>query len=529
MPAPNIPTRVMLFRDWVPDLLRVILCLFFAVAFQFSGGIYLSSVSQMVGSLSLMQEDIMMAGYASFAGMTIIFPILFRLKFRFTSRSILMFVCPALIICNLITMSTDSLPLLVITCFIAGMLRMWGTFEALSNVQLSLTPTRNFAVFFPVVYLIVLGSIQLSGLVTVYLGYWADWRYMHWFIIGLLFVLWGLVAGLTHHFRFMKPLPLYGIDWLGGALWSIFLLSVIFVLEYGKFYDWFDSPQIVLGTCLAIISLAGSIHRMIVMRHPYISMEAFRYRNLTALLFAFLMLCFFLTAPTVLQNIFTGSILHYDMLNSVSLNWWNFGGTLTGGILAYVWHVRMRGGYKVPVFLGFALIVGYQIILYFLIDPNMNIEQLYLPTFLRGAGYIILYISLTVYVTGIVPFQHFFQVLSILGFIRTGFGSVFGSAVYSRALQYLIPENFQNISRELDAVNPAINSNTFSMIYGEAMRQATLVSLKEMYGWICIIGLLFLVIILMERFLNRNFVGYLPNIRRIREIVRRELKREKVN
>lgn len=53
-----------------------------------------------------------------------------------------------------------------------------GNFEALSNVQLSITPTRDFAVFFPVVYLIVLGSIQLSGLLTVYLGYWADWRYM---------------------------------------------------------------------------------------------------------------------------------------------------------------------------------------------------------------------------------------------------------------------------------------------------------------------------------------------------------------
>lgn len=62
----------------------------------------------------------------------------------------------------------------------------------------------------------------------------------------------------------------------------------------------------------------------------------------------------------------------------------------------------------------------------------MNIEWLYVPTLLRGAGYIILYISLTVYVTGIVPFQHFFQVLSILGFIRTGFGSVLGGAIYSR-------------------------------------------------------------------------------------------------
>lgn len=174
MTGPNIPTRVMMFRDFVPDKLRVFLCLFLALSFQFSGGIYLSSVSQMVGSLALMQEDIMMAGYASFVGMTIIFPILFRLKFRFTTRSILLFIYPALITCNFITMHTDSLPGLVLVCFIAGMLRMWGTFEALSNVQLSITPTRDFAVFFPVVYLIVLGSIQLSGLLTVYLGYWAN-------------------------------------------------------------------------------------------------------------------------------------------------------------------------------------------------------------------------------------------------------------------------------------------------------------------------------------------------------------------
>lgn len=522
MAGPNMPTRVMMFRDFVPDKVRVFLCLFFALAFQFSGGIYLSSVSQMVGSLALMQEDIMMAGYASFVGMTVIFPILFRLKFRFTTRSILLFVCPALIVCNLITMYTDSLPVLVIVCFFAGMFRMWGTFEALSNVQLSLTPTRNFAVFFPVVYMIVLGSIQLSGLLTVYLGYWANWHYMHWFIMGLLFVVWGLVAALSHHFRFMKPLPLFGIDWLGGALWSIFLLSLIFVFEYGKFYDWFDAPQIVIGTVIAVISLALSIHRMIVRRHPFISLEAFRYRNLTSLLFLFLMLCFFLAAPTVLQNIFTGSILKYDVLNNVSLNWWNFGGTVLGCIWAYQWHVRLHGGYKVPVFLGFAFIVGYQCIMYFLIDPNMNIEWLYFPTLLRGAGYIILYISLTVYVTGIVPFQHFFQVLAILGFVRTGFGSVLGGAIYSRVLQYIIPENFQTITIELDPVNTAVNSETFISVYGEAMRQATLVSLKEMYGWVCIVGVLFLALILFEKFLNRNVVGRLPRIRRIKHIMKRE-------
>ena len=324
MSAPNIPTRIMMFRDFVPDRVRVFLCLFFAVTFQFSGGIYLASVSQMVGSLALMQEDIMMAGYASFVGTTVVFPILFRLKFRFTSRSIFLMVCPALIVCNLITMSTGSLPVLVGVCFIAGMFRMWGTFECLSNVQLSITPTRNFAVFFPVVYLIVLGSIQLSGLATVYLGYWADWRYMHGLIIGLLLVVWLCAALFPRHFRFMKALPLYGIDWLGGILWAIFLLALAFVFEYGKFYDWLYSPYIRSGIVVAVVALLLNINRMHTLRHPYITKEALGYRNMGAILLAFLVLCCLQTTPTILQNIFTGSILKYDVLNSMdrlNLDW----------------------------------------------------------------------------------------------------------------------------------------------------------------------------------------------------------------
>lgn len=520
MSAPNIHKRIMIFRDFVPNKLSIFLCILFAVIFQFSGGIYLSSVSQMVGSTSLMQEDIMMAGYASFVGMTIVFPVLFRLKFRFTTRSILLFICPALIVCNIITMNTTNLPILVTFCFIAGVLRMWGTFEALSNVQLSITPTRNFAIFFSFVYLIVMGTMQISGLVTVNLGYWANWKFMHMFIIGLLLVLWGIVFYVTQHFRFMKPMPLFGIDWIGGVLWAIFILSLVFVFEYGKFYDWLHSYKIAAGCFIAVLSLATSIHRMIVRKRPYISFEAFKYRNLTFLLILFLALCFFLTAPTVLQSIFTSSILKYDILNNSHLNWYALIGVVSGAIMAYTWHVKLHGEYKLSVFFGFFLIFVYQCMMYFYISPDMNIERLYLPTIIRNAGYIILYISLTTYVSSIVPFQHFFQVLSILGFIRTGLGSVLGGAIYGRMLQYILPKNIQNISRELDAVNFNITNGNFASTYADTVKQAMLVSLKEMYGWICILSVIFLVLILAERFLNKRIVGSLPRIRRIKYVMK---------
>ncbi len=209
----------MFFKERMPERLKFVLCIAFAVVFQFTGGIYLALVSHVSGGLSLMHEDIMMAGYASFVGMTMVFPVLFRLKFRFTTRTALLVICPGL----------------VLICFVAGVFRMWGTFECLSNVQLSITPTRNFAVFFPVVYLIVLGSIQMSGMLAVYISYWANWHYMHLFMSLVLLTVWLCVLLFTRHFRFMKPLPLYGIDWLGGVLWCIFLLSSIFVFEYGEY------------------------------------------------------------------------------------------------------------------------------------------------------------------------------------------------------------------------------------------------------------------------------------------------------
>lgn len=146
-PLDDLMRKIPAFKEWVPMWARVGIFLFCIMVFQCSGGIYLVSVNEMMGATSLMQEDILMAGYASFIGLTMAFPVLFRLKFRFPTRTILPAVAIGLIVCNLVTMQTRNLPLLAVTCFIAGFLRMWGTFECFSSIQLRITPTRDFAVF----------------------------------------------------------------------------------------------------------------------------------------------------------------------------------------------------------------------------------------------------------------------------------------------------------------------------------------------------------------------------------------------
>ena len=437
-----------------------------------------------------------MAGYASFIGMTLIFPILFRLKFRFTTRQILMTVCPILICCNLIAMNTTNIILLIVTCFVSGFFRMWGTFECFSNTRLSVTPSGNFSVFYPVIYIIVLESIQLSGLAATHLSDWANWRYMHWFVIGLLTIVWLCVLLFTRPFRPTKKKPLYGIDWLGATLWGLILFCIVFVCIYGDYYDWTDSALIRGSIVVAIVTLLININRMHTCKRPYIEPQVFRYHHFPTILFLFLMLCLFLTTSSVLQEMFMNSILQYDSLNAVSLNWYVFIGILAGAGIVFYRQVVLRKGYKLLISVGFILIVVYQYYMYFLIYPTLNIESLYLPNFLKGVGHGILYISLTIYVAKTVPFKHFFQGLCVLSFIRTSITTPLGTAILTRCLKHMQLENIARQSWKIDEVGEWVPNVPIQQLYAELIQSSLTTSLKELFGVVCIVGTIFLIVIL---------------------------------
>lgn len=513
----------MAFHDFVPEKLKIALLLMTACFFQLSGGIYMGSVSHMVGSLAMMQEDIMMCGYATFAGMTIVFPLLFRLKFRFTSRTILITCAAGMITCNLITAYVPVMPVMVVTCFIAGIFRMWGTFECLSNVQLHITPSRDFTVFFPVVYFIVLGSIQINGLITAYTDYFSNWQMMHLFIIGcFLFVLLYALL-LMRPFRFMKRLPLFGIDWAGASLWSLLMLLVIFVAEYGKFYDWLDAPEIRLGMAGILVTAALCIFRMFTAKRPFIEPAAWRYKNLGKLIIAFFVLCIFLSTPNVLQNAYVGSVLHFDTLNTIKLNWAVMGGVVAGAALCYWWFSKKKLSYNAIVFFGFFCVFMYQLLMYTLIDTRTSLDLLVLPSFFRGMGHMIIYTALTIYITTLVPFNHFFQVLCIIGFIRTGIASPIGSSLFSNWMHHTMADKMMVLSNDIDIVNPYVGMLDFGGIAGALSRNAVLASVKEIYGWVALVALVLLAALALMKPIY-PMVSPFPKFKTIRRYIRHQIR-----
>ena len=377
---PQIPY----FKEFLPTPVCIVLSLFFAMVFQFNGGVFLPAATQMSSALGCIQEDVTMAGYASF--------------------------------------------------------------------------------------------------------------------IGMLMVVWICVMCLTRTIRLGKKIPLYGIDWIGLLLWTVMLFAIVFICIYGDFYDWLDSVQIRSCIVIAVVSLLININRMTSIRHPYIDPQVFRYKKFPVVLFLFLMLCLFLTTSSVLQNAFMTSILQYDTLNAISLNWCVFAGILAGAGIVFFRQAVLKKGYKLLISVGFTLIVMYQYYMYFLlIYPDLNIESLYLPNFLKGIGHGVLYISLTIYVAKHIPFKHFFQSLCVLSFIRTSIATPLGAAILNRWMKHLQRDNWGLLSRNMDNLHEWMPDVSLMQLYEEVNTQTMLTSLKELFGWICLLGTVFLVIVLSYR------------------------------
>ena len=517
------PFSIPAIRNFVPEKAKPWIIILFVIVFQLSGGIYLAAVSEMVGGLALMQEDILMAGYASFVGMGLTFAIMFRLKFRFNTKTAFFICSSVLIVCNLITMHTNSVPVLVATCFIAGIFRMWATFECNSTIQLWLTPKRDLSVFFCFIYLLVQGCIQLSGIVTIYMAVWSNWENVHWLIIGLLIMLMFATLILFRNYRSMHKLPLFGIDWLGALMWGITLLCILFVCIYGEHYDWYQSWQIRAATCLGMIVLLLNLWRASFIRHPFIALQTWSYKSVYITFLLYILIDILLAPSHLFEHIYMEAILGYDALNVISLNWVVFAGVVSGAIFTYITFARLKWKYKTMTVIAFAMITVYLLWFYFRIDYRVPKEALIIPLFMRSFAYVIIAICFLTALSS-VPFQYFFQAVSVQAFVSACIGGPIGTAILEHLMRGATAKNAMLLSVNIDRVNSAVVHLPLNQVYGAMQQQALMVSMKEIYGWLALVAMACLLIFLLRESSIRPKFALHPRYRVIRRWVKHELR-----
>ena len=484
MHEPGQKFEIPQFRSFVPEWLRPWIVILFVIIVQFSGGVYLAATSEMVGTTQLLNEDIMMAGYASLVGMALFFGMMFRVKFAVKPRTTLLMCGGVIAVANLVAMNTTNVPLLVGVSFVAGFFRMWATFECNSTIQLWLTPKRDLSVFFCYVYLIVNSAIQLSGIATIFFSVWASWHFMHYFIVAALLVMMLLVMLLYKDIRVMPHLPLYGIDWLGMIMWGITALSVLFVCLYGEHYDWWYAWQIRTATLCGVVTLAMNLWRASFIRHPYIMLDTLK-SPIVPITIAIMIIADVLLAPShIFEHALMAGVLGYDAENLISLNWVAFVGTIVGVLFTWLTCARRKWSYQRMLVIAFSAIALYLAYFYFVIDYNLPKEALYFPIFVRTFGYIIVAVAVLTSLTRL-PFPfHFMQGVMMQNLFSASLAGVIGTTIVARAMKVVMTRNAAWLSEGMDSISLSTLHTPFMALYGEVQVQALLETMKEIYGWL---------------------------------------------
>lgn len=440
-----------------------------------------------------------MAGYASLIGMSLNFAVMFRIKFRFTTRVQLLATCAVLIVANYISANTDNVPLMVVSYFVAGWFRMQGTFACNSTIQLWITPYRDMSVFFCFVYILVDGTIQLSGIATIYTAFFASWEYMQWIITALLAMMMIAVVALLRPVRCPMFIPLLGIDWIGSLLWGAVMLCFTFVCVYGNYFDWWSSVEIKGASYISLCALLLNLWRATFLRHPYISFMTMKNRNVVTAVILYAVFFTLLATEHVFEHGYALEILGFDETNMIDLNWYVFAGIVFGVLFTYYSFALNKWRYKTMTIISFCFAAAYLSWFYFGIGSDVEKDALFVPLFLRGAGSVILSIVLlTSIVQSGLPFQVFPQGLVLNGFGGAVMGATLGPAIVGEWLRQLVARNL----------------NVIGMMPGNAMVMA----MKEIYGWLLLLALMSILVMAVSYGPVRPYAIF-PKWRTIRRTV----------
>ena len=509
---------------FVPEKLKPWLLILFIIIFNCTGGVYLAAVSEMVGSTQLLQEDIMMAGQASLVGMALYFAIMFRTKWAVRPKTALGSCIVVLIAANLICMHTSSVPLLVGVCLVSGFFRMWAIYECNSTIQLWITPKRDMSIWFCYIYLMVNSTIQLTGIATLSFSVWASWHYMYWFIIVALVAMFLVVLVCYKGISIMPRLPLLGIDWIGMLLWATTAMSILFVCIYGEHYDWWQSQHICLATALAVATFGMNWWRSTYLRHPYIGFNIFKFPLVLTCVAIILVMDLLLAPSHIFEHALMGSILGYDHLNTLTLNWVSIIGTVIGIVFTWQTFARRKWSYQRMLVIAFSCFAFYLAYFYFRIDYNLPKEALYIPVIARSAGYVMVAVIMLT-ANARLPFPYtFLHGLSFQNMFSAALAGAIGNAIVGRALKVIMVRNSMLLGTGMDNIELSAPHTQFGELYGMIQVQSLLESMKEIYGWLLFVAILCLIVLMLRYCGIRPMKVIEPTYRTIYNILRGNIK-----
>lgn len=436
--------------------------------------------------------------YATLIGMALYFPVLFRMKFRFSNKLLLMTSAVVILACNALTMLRLPLPLVWTLCIFTGMAKIQGTFECMSNIQLWMTPKRDFGVFFPILHIVLLTSIEGAAFLAAEFAFRAHWSLMHWFMMGLMVCVLLVQAVLTRPFHAMpRIVPLRGIDWQGAVLWGVFCLQLAWLLNYGDWLDWWHSATFRLVTGTTLVTLAVCLQRMFHHPQPYFEPAMWTYRHVVPVILLIGVVEALFACEHVLEGAYYGAVMQYADHISERLNQWSLPGIWAGCLFSLGWLRLMRWNAYKLIALALCVFALYAGGFYFLVDGSINKELLCIPLICRGFSYAVLCIAFMWCLNAIMSFQHFFQALAIFNVLHMFVGGLIGGALLGHGMKYYVADGFARYSGYVDSVAASARHVRFAPFMEHLVEGLMAQSVKILFGWTLFGALFFAALMLL--------------------------------
>ena len=385
---------------------------------------------------------------------------------------------------NLVTIHTTFMPLLLVVCFIGGMAKLQGTFELMSNIQLWITPRRDFAVFFPVLHIVLLTSIEGSAFLAAWFGYHFTWQMMHVFIIGAMCVVVGVQLVMCRPFCPMpNRISLRGIDFCNGLLISLLMLVLSYIFVYGDYKMWMDSRTLRILTGVALALAGVVVHRLLRVANPYVDLRIFRLRNIVPIMVVVTMGELLLGCEHTLEEILNTEVIRLEEHTKAQLLLWALPGVYLGIAIDLLWLKVMKWKVWKLFALGFGFILAYALLMYFRLDMQVNIEQFRLPIICRGAAYAILAATLMWALNESAPSQEqFFMGLFVFNIFHMYLAGAAGYGIYTHWFSWFMNDDIARYGQELTLTRLDLSQMNFPAFMEQYIRSMMSVALKQIYG-----------------------------------------------
>ncbi|MEG0889023.1 MFS transporter [Bacteroides sp.] len=384
-------------RPWVPQWLGIVTMFVVILPIILLNGAYTGSMVEVSGTLGILSEDITMAYYATSVGMVVAYPLVPKIRAVVTPKTLLLTDLSLQAVISYFCGHATDIDFIIICSFFVGFLKAFVMLEFIIQIRPLFSPKNVRSEFYAYFYPIVFAGGQVSMALTAQLAYYYQWQYMYLFIVVLLLV---AILFVLLFFRYAKRpihIPFKEIDWRSMLLIAAALLFSIYLFTYGKTFDWFASGKLTVYALSIPLLLWLFFRRQHGGGGFYIStVPLLRVKSVVG--YSFMMIVAFFGATSSLVTNYMNSIIRVDSIHANSLNLWLLPGFVVGAVLCFWWLRWQRWRFRFLISIGMFCYVFYLSLLYFGISPQSTYEMLYLPTFLRGLGMIIIYIAFGVYV-----------------------------------------------------------------------------------------------------------------------------------